>query len=541
MAERRHGGGRRQSRGTRDDKLTPGDPVGHDANSYGSGLRTGSEIVDYDVVSATATPPMSRAISIDTIRDAARTVYDAAVRTPLVPLGATSAGGPEIFLKLEMLQPIGSFKIRGAYNDVRRLSPTQLAEGVWTVSAGNAAQGVALAARKAGARCSVMVMDTAPEAKLGAIHRLGATIVKASFDECWTTVESHGSARMTGHFVHPFDDDDFISGNGTAGAEVRGNRSHRAAVRTAARGGGGRRRGRPRDGVARPPEGGGRRVRRQRRPRQIRAARRRVSQTPSLKQNQEPDETARTNSPLARVGDRSLVDVERASARGLPPPRLPAVATNGAQPRPAAAQHLGGAPGATRKGRPLPRRLRRGDRGAGPCPQRAGHLVAAPFQRQPRPDRLLFGGVRAAPVASDLRRRPRRAPRRSLQRTPRSWRPRHPRRLQASAGRLPSERVAGRLAEGIVRTPELGQRTDRTRCHGRRQDVHRPRAARQPQRAGAGVARTARPREAVSAGHRPPRKRALGPRTLGTTVRRGPRGAHPARAHAHPPPQPPPH
>jgi threonine dehydratase len=163
---------------------------------------------------------MPRAITIETIRDAARTVYDAAVRTPLVPLGAISAGGPEIFLKLEMLQPIGSFKIRGAYNAVRRLSPTQLAEGVWTVSAGNAAQGVALAARKAGARCSVMVMDTAPEAKLGAIHRLGATIVKASFDECWTTVESHGSARMTGHFVHPFDDDDFISGNGTAGLEI---------------------------------------------------------------------------------------------------------------------------------------------------------------------------------------------------------------------------------------------------------------------------------------------------------------------------------
>src|SRR5258708_25124691 len=220
MAERRHGGGRRQSRGTRDDKLTPGDPVGHDANSYGSGLRTGSEIVDSDVVSTTATPPMSRAITIETIRDAARTVYDAAVRTPLVPLGVISPGGPEIFLKLEMLQPIGSFKIRGAHNAVRRLSPAQLAEGVWTVSAGDAAQGVALAARKAGARCSVMVMDTAPDAKLGAIDRLGATIVKATYDECWTTVETHASARMTGHFVHPFDDDDFISGNGTAGLEI---------------------------------------------------------------------------------------------------------------------------------------------------------------------------------------------------------------------------------------------------------------------------------------------------------------------------------
>src|SRR5262245_9954728 len=88
---------------------------------------------------------MQRAISIDTIRDAARPVYDAAVRTPLVALGPVAAGGPEIYLKLETLQPIGSFKIRGAYNAVRRLTPEQLKKGVWTVSAGNAAQGVALA------------------------------------------------------------------------------------------------------------------------------------------------------------------------------------------------------------------------------------------------------------------------------------------------------------------------------------------------------------------------------------------------------------
>lgn len=147
-------------------------------------------------------------------------MYGAAIRTPLVPLGILAPGGPEIFLKLEMLQPIGSFKIRGAYNAVRKLTPAQLAEGVWTVSAGNAAQGVALAARKVGARCSVMVMETAPEAKLGNINRLGATIVKASYDECWQTVEAHGSPRMTGHFVHPFDDDDFISGNGTVGLEI---------------------------------------------------------------------------------------------------------------------------------------------------------------------------------------------------------------------------------------------------------------------------------------------------------------------------------
>jgi threonine dehydratase len=91
---------------------------------------------------------------------------------------------------------------------------------VWTVSAGNAAQGVALAARMVGAPCSVLVMDTAPETKLRAIERLGATIVKASYDECWRTVEQRGSDRMRGHFVHPFDDDDFISGNGTLGLEI---------------------------------------------------------------------------------------------------------------------------------------------------------------------------------------------------------------------------------------------------------------------------------------------------------------------------------
>ena len=164
-----------------------------------------------------------RAISIDTIRDAARNIYDVAVRTPLVPLGpldAAAPGAPQIYLKLETLQPIGSFKIRGAYNAVRQLTAAELARGVWTVSAGNAAQGVALAARRAGVPCSVMVMDTAPDAKLHAINRLGATIVKATYDECWRTVEAHASDRMAGHFVHPFDDDAFISGNGTAGLEI---------------------------------------------------------------------------------------------------------------------------------------------------------------------------------------------------------------------------------------------------------------------------------------------------------------------------------
>ncbi|HJR60283.1 MAG TPA: pyridoxal-phosphate dependent enzyme [Vicinamibacterales bacterium] len=165
---------------------------------------------------------MTRRISLDTIRAASAFVYDVAVRTPLVRLEVPglTASGPEIFLKLESLQPIGSFKIRGAWNAVRHLSPAQLAQGVWTVSAGNAAQGVALAARRAGAACSVLVMDTAPETKLRSIERLGARIVKATYEECWQTVERHGSDRMDGHFVHPFDDDLFISGNGTIGLEI---------------------------------------------------------------------------------------------------------------------------------------------------------------------------------------------------------------------------------------------------------------------------------------------------------------------------------
>jgi threonine dehydratase len=167
-----------------------------------------------------------RHIPLTAIRDAATAIYDAAVRTPLVRLELDSAPEgspapvPEVYLKLEVLQPIGSFKIRGAYNVVRQLTRDELKDGVWTVSAGNAAQGVALAAQKVGARCAVMVMDTAPDTKIRAIERLGATIVRATYDECWQTVESHGSDRMNGYFVHPFDDDRFIAGNGTAGLEI---------------------------------------------------------------------------------------------------------------------------------------------------------------------------------------------------------------------------------------------------------------------------------------------------------------------------------
>jgi threonine dehydratase len=179
-----------------------------------------------------------RRIPLSTIRDAAASVYGAAIRTPLVRLEAPGADGAEVYLKLETLQPIGSFKIRGAYNVVRQLTPEQLQDGVWTVSAGNAAQGVAYAARKVGARCSVMVMDTAPETKIRAIERLGARIVRATYDECWQTVEAHGSDRMTGHFVHPFDDDQFIAGNATAALEILDDLPEVAAI-VAPLGGGG--------------------------------------------------------------------------------------------------------------------------------------------------------------------------------------------------------------------------------------------------------------------------------------------------------------
>ena len=164
-----------------------------------------------------------RQIPLDAIIEAAQYVYQAAVRTPLIKLDLPSeAAGlaPEVYLKLESLQPIGSFKIRGAWNAIRKLSADQLGDGVWTVSAGNAAQGVALAARLAGVPCSVLVIDTAPQTKLRSIEQLGATIVTADYDECWQTVQSHRSARMHGHFVHPFDDDDFIAGNATVGLEI---------------------------------------------------------------------------------------------------------------------------------------------------------------------------------------------------------------------------------------------------------------------------------------------------------------------------------
>jgi threonine dehydratase len=152
------------------------------------------------------------------IDDARQHVYEAAIRTPLVHLNYD--GPAEIYLKLECLQPIGSFKIRGAYNAVRLLPEAERRRGVWTVSAGNAAQGVALAARKADVPCRVLVIDAAPAAKLDAVRRLGGEIVKASYDDCWKALADRAHPAMNGAFVHPFEDDAFIAGNASAGLEI---------------------------------------------------------------------------------------------------------------------------------------------------------------------------------------------------------------------------------------------------------------------------------------------------------------------------------
>jgi threonine dehydratase len=159
-----------------------------------------------------------RNIAAGLIAESRQHVYEAAIRTPLVRFNFD--GPAEIYLKLENLQPIGSFKIRGAYNAVRLLPEEQRRRGVWTVSAGNAAQGVGLAARKVGVPCKVLVMDTAPAAKLEAVRRLGATIVQVSYDECWRALEQRSHPAMDGAFVHPFEDDEFIAGNASAGLEI---------------------------------------------------------------------------------------------------------------------------------------------------------------------------------------------------------------------------------------------------------------------------------------------------------------------------------
>src|SRR4029079_10422431 len=183
----------------------------------------------------TAPPDDLSPVTIDERRQARERIRGTIVETPMVPL----RGGPtEIYLKLETLQPINAFKIRGAANAVLALDPERRAQGVWTISAGNAGQGVAYAARAAGVACTVVVIDKAPENKVKRMRDLGATLVKAPFDACWEAMERRSFPGVEGTFVHPFDDRSFIAGNGTLGMEIV---EQLPAVRTiiAAVGGGG--------------------------------------------------------------------------------------------------------------------------------------------------------------------------------------------------------------------------------------------------------------------------------------------------------------
>jgi threonine dehydratase len=126
----------------------------------------------------------------------------------------------EIYLKLENLQPIGSFKLRGAYNAVRNAAAEELASGVLTASAGNMAQGLAWAAREVCVPCTIVVPDHAPETKLAAIARLGGEVVKVPFERWWETMERHRFEGVDGLFVHPFENDFVMAGNGTIGLEI---------------------------------------------------------------------------------------------------------------------------------------------------------------------------------------------------------------------------------------------------------------------------------------------------------------------------------
>ena len=158
-------------------------------------------------------------IPLEAIRAARERVCDAALRTPLIRLNVDEAPA-EVYLKLENLQPVGSFKVRGAANAVALADPASLANGVYTASAGNMAQGLAFIARKRELTCSVVVPDNAPQTKLAAIERLGARIIKVPYDTWWTIILEHQYAGMEAKLVHPVSDPDVIAGNGTIGLEI---------------------------------------------------------------------------------------------------------------------------------------------------------------------------------------------------------------------------------------------------------------------------------------------------------------------------------
>jgi len=178
-----------------------------------------------------------RPIDLVEIQEARRRIASTVVRTPLVRLGL-GPGYPDIRLKLENLQPINAYKLRGAANAVAMLPDSERRRGVWTISAGNAGQGVAYAARQAGVPCTVVAIETAPAAKMERMKALGARLVPVPYEVAWKALDERSFAGVEGTFVHPFDDHNFIAGHGTMGLEILEDAPDTVAVIAAIGGGG---------------------------------------------------------------------------------------------------------------------------------------------------------------------------------------------------------------------------------------------------------------------------------------------------------------
>ena len=157
--------------------------------------------------------------SLAAIEAARQMIEGSAIRTPLVSLNTREAPA-EIYLKLENLQPIGSFKIRGATNAMAHMSPVALSQGVLTASAGNMAQGVAWRARELGIPCTVVAPDTAPDTKVRAVERLGGRVIKVHFEDWWQAFETRSFPGVEATFIHAFDDLNVMAGNGTIALEI---------------------------------------------------------------------------------------------------------------------------------------------------------------------------------------------------------------------------------------------------------------------------------------------------------------------------------
>src|SRR5213592_1638096 len=178
-----------------------------------------------------------RAIQLSEIQEARKRIEKTIVRTPLVCL-ELGAGFPDIRLKLENLQPINAYKLRGAANAVAMLPESERKRGVWTISAGNAGQGVAYAAKAAGVPCTVVVIETAPQSKIERMRALGAKLIPVPYEVAWKALDDRSFPGADGTFVHPFDDHNFIAGHGTMGLEILEDAPDTAAVIASIGGGG---------------------------------------------------------------------------------------------------------------------------------------------------------------------------------------------------------------------------------------------------------------------------------------------------------------